>query len=94
VPATPELRVNKKEVTSLTRYILIPQRQGKTQRVTLPMEMLREKKWLKTDCYVMIDEGEKEVRLKRYLCDDTKEEIEQEAWSSSRDNLSEDKDGN
>jgi len=71
VPATPELRVNEKEVMSLTRYILIPQRQGNTQRVTLPMEMLKEKKWLKTDCYVMIDEGKEEVRLKRYLYSDT-----------------------
>jgi len=88
------IRVSEKEVMSLTRYVLIPQRQGKTQRITLPMEMLRKKEWLKADCYMMLDDGKEEVTLKQYLYSDTKEEAEPEAWSSSRDNLSEGKDDN
>jgi len=58
------------------------------------MEMLRKKKWLETDCYMMLDEGKEEVTLKQYLYNNTKEEAKPEAWSSSRNNLGEDKDGN
>jgi len=72
-------RVNEKEVMNLARYVLIPQRQGNTQRITLPMEMLRKKEWLKADCYILIDERKGEVTLKQYMYSDTKEEAEPEA---------------
>ena len=54
----------------MTRYILIPQRQGKSQRLTLPMEMLRTKDWLHVDCYVMKDSDGTGVTLTPYLWED------------------------
>lgn len=71
----------------MTRYILIPQRQGKTQRITIPMALLRKKDWLRTVYYMMTDEGKEEVTLKQHLSDDTKESAELDARSSSRHKL-------
>lgn len=51
----------------MTRYILIPQRQGKSQRLTLPMHLLRQKGWLDVDCYRMRDSGGVGVTLLPYL---------------------------
>ena len=56
----------KKEVRSLTKYIVIPQRRGKSQRITLPIDLLRSKEWLKTDCYMIEDNGEDEVIIRTY----------------------------
>jgi len=54
------------EVRNLTKYVVIPQRQGRTQRITLPMELLKSKNWLKTDCYVIEDNGEEQITIKTY----------------------------
>lgn len=51
----------------MTRYILIPQRQGKSQRLTLPMHLLRQKGWLDVDCYTMKDCDGVGVTLTPYL---------------------------
>lgn len=54
------------EVMHLVRYIIIPQKRGMSQRVTLPMELLKEKKWLKTDCYMVIDRGADFITITPY----------------------------
>lgn len=76
----------------MTRYVLIPQRQGKSQRLTLPMEMLRVKKWLETECYLLVDRGERGVEVTPYLYDLTEDGFIPVESSPSRDNLSEGKD--
>jgi hypothetical protein len=39
----------------------------------LPMEMLREKKWLGTECYLLVDRGKRGVEVKPYLYDLTED---------------------
>lgn len=76
----------------MTRYILIPQRQGKTQRITLPMEMLRVKNWLETECYLLVDTGKRTVEVKPYLYDLTEDGFIPAKPNPSSDSLSEGKD--
>lgn len=51
----------------MTRYILIPQKQGKSQRLTLPMRLLKRKGWLGVACYAMKDFDGVGVTLTPYL---------------------------
>lgn len=50
----------------MIRYIVIPQRRAKSQRVTLPIELIKDKKWLKVDCYLIVDRGADFVTLTPY----------------------------
>jgi tricorn protease-like protein len=50
----------------LVRYIVRPQRRAKSQRITLPLELLKDKKWLKVDCYTLVDRGADFITLTPY----------------------------
>jgi hypothetical protein len=50
----------------LIRYIVRPQIRAKSQRVTLPIELIKDKKWLKVDCYLIVDRGADFVTLTPY----------------------------
>jgi hypothetical protein len=50
----------------LIRYIVQPQKRAKCQRITLPIELLKDKKWLKVDCYLIVDRGADFVTLTPY----------------------------
>lgn len=75
----------------MTRYILIPQRQGKSQRLTLPMHLLRQKGWIETDCYIMKDFGGVGVVLTPYLQRDKECEDKPKDPDYFENNPSEDK---
>lgn len=54
---------------NLSRYVVVPQKRGRSQRITLPLNLLKSKNWLKTDCYVIEDNDEDEVIIKTYSDD-------------------------
>lgn len=54
------------EVMRLIRYIVRPQRRAKSQRITLPLELTKDKKWLDVDCYIIMDRGADFVTLTPY----------------------------
>ena len=55
-----------REVPKLTNYLAIPQKRGSSQRITLPVNMLKKKKWLKVDLYLVCDHDGDYVTLKPY----------------------------
>ena len=54
------------EVMRLIRYTVRPQRRAKSQRITLPLELLKDKKWLEVDIYVIVDRGADFITLTPY----------------------------
>jgi len=54
------------EVMRLMRYIVRPQRRAKSQRITLPLELTKSKKWLDVDCYIIVDRGADFITLTPY----------------------------
>lgn len=55
-----------REVMRLIRYIVRPQKRAMSQRVTLPLELIKDKKWLKVDCYLIVDRGADFITLTPY----------------------------
>lgn len=49
-----------------TRYIVIPRKRGGSQRITIPAGILKAKKWLKEECYIITDYGGPFITLMPY----------------------------
>jgi hypothetical protein len=58
-----------REAPKLMNYLAVPQKRGNSQRITLPVHMLKEKKWLRVDLYLVCDHDGEYVTLRPYNYD-------------------------
>ena len=61
-----DTKILHREVRDLTRHIVIPQKRGKSQRITIPMDLLKDREWLSVDCYVFEENEDGKVVVMSY----------------------------